>query len=66
MLEGTVEFHVNGEVIPGKAGSVIRYPAGVIHATAPTGKQPARVLDVFSPIRQDYLYLTEYQRDTFA
>lgn len=61
VLEGTVNFHNGDEVIPGEAGSIIRFPPGVVHATAPTGGKPVRILDIFSPIREDYLHLAEHQ-----
>ena len=47
------------------AGSVIRIPPNIEHYGEPLGDEPVLNLDVFSPIRDDYRHLVEYQQDDF-
>lgn len=49
VLEGTVEFNVNGEKFPGPAGSVAYVPKGLHHGFVNHGPADARVLLLFSP-----------------
>jgi len=37
----------------------------VVHYAEPIGDEPALNLDVFAPIRDDYLHLVEYQESDF-
>ena len=55
MLEGEATFTVGGETRVVKAGEIWIIPGGVVH-TVITGDQPARALDIFSPVREDYQY----------
>ncbi len=53
MLEGEAEFIVGGERRLVKAGEMWCIPGGVVHKVI-AGNAPARALDVFHPIRDDY------------
>ncbi|NNF78788.1 MAG: cupin domain-containing protein [Rhizobiales bacterium] len=53
MLEGDGVRTQGGEDIPVKAGDFWRTPGGVPH-TLKAGAEGARVLDVFSPPREEY------------
>ena len=55
VLEGELEFTVADETTLLKAGQLAVIPGDVAHG-AKTGDQPAKVLDVFSPAREDYKY----------
>jgi quercetin dioxygenase-like cupin family protein len=55
VLEGELEFDVAGESRTVKPGNVIVIPGDAEH-TVKVGAQPARVLDVFSPVREDFKY----------
>lgn len=53
MLEGEAEFIVGGERRIVRAGEMWRIPGGVPHKVI-AGDRPAKALDVFYPIREDY------------
>jgi quercetin dioxygenase-like cupin family protein len=61
IVQGKMRFVVGDEVIEAKAGSVIRIPPDVEHYGEPIGDETVLNLDVFSPIRDDYRHLVEYQ-----
>jgi len=61
IVQGAVNFHVDGEVYEASAGSVIRIPPHKEHFAEPVGDVPVLNLDVFAPLRQDYMHLVEYQ-----
>lgn len=46
--------------------SMIRIPPHVVHYAEPLGTEVVMNLDVFSPIRDDYRHLIEYQDAEFA
>lgn len=53
VLDGTLELTIGGETQRLAPGASYIIPGGVTHsARAPDG--PCRVLDIFSPIREDY------------
>jgi quercetin dioxygenase-like cupin family protein len=54
LLEGRLEFTVGGITRVLGPGDIWRIPGGVIHRVRALG-QPAVALDVFHPIREDYL-----------
>ena len=53
LLEGEVTFTIGGETKVLKAGEMWRIPGGVKHKVV-VGGRPARAIDVFYPIRDDY------------
>ncbi|MBN1148472.1 MAG: cupin domain-containing protein [Anaerolineales bacterium] len=55
VLEGELEFNVGGECCTVKPGNLIVIPGNVEH-TLKVGARPARVLDIFSPVREDLKY----------
>ncbi len=55
VLEGEIEFTVAGEVRRLQPGDVYVIPGGVEHE-ARTFDQPVKVMDVFSPVREEYKY----------
>ncbi|MCY2988750.1 MAG: cupin domain-containing protein [Planctomycetota bacterium] len=54
LLEGELEFFVGEERYVARPGDMWRIPGGVEHRVI-AGDQPAKALDVFQPIREDYL-----------
>ena len=52
VLEGTIELVVDGESHLLEAGDVLHIPGGVPHSAV--AHTPVRVLDVFSPVREEY------------
>lgn len=65
IVSGRMKFTVGDEVIEAGPGSVIRIPPGVEHCGEPLGDEQVLNLDVFSPIRDDYRHLVEYQQADF-
>jgi quercetin dioxygenase-like cupin family protein len=61
IVQGTVLFHLDAEVVTAGPGSIMRIPPGVVHYAEPVGSEPALNLDVFAPHREDYAHLTAYQ-----
>lgn len=66
IIQGRVRFHVGDETLEGGPGSMIRIPADVMHYAEPIGDEVVMNLDLFAPIREDYLHMVQYQQDTFA
>lgn len=54
ILEGEIEFNIAGERKVLHTGDLYFIPSDVEHC-ATTGSEPARVLDVFTPIREDFI-----------
>ena len=54
MVSGHLEFNVGGEIRILSPGDVWKIPGGVRHTVRAVGG-PAVALDVFNPIREDYL-----------
>jgi quercetin dioxygenase-like cupin family protein len=52
VLSGEVEFVINGEVRLLHAGDIYLIPSNIEHS-AKAGPNPAEVLDVFNPVRND-------------
>ncbi len=65
ILQGKVRFHVGDEVVEAEPGSMMRIPPDILHYAEPIGDEVALNLDVFSPIREDYRHLVEYQSSEF-
>jgi len=61
IVQGKVRFHVGDEVFEGGPGSVIRIPPNVEHYAEPFGDEPVLNLDIFAPLREDYMHLVDYQ-----
>ena len=53
LLEGELTFTIGGETRLVKAGQMWRIPGGVEHRVV-AGDKPAKALDVFHPVREDY------------
>lgn len=52
VLEGTIELTVDGELHVLGPGDVLHIPGGVPHGAV--ARTPCRILDVFSPVREEY------------
>jgi quercetin dioxygenase-like cupin family protein len=55
VLEGELDMTIAGETRRLKVGDLYVIPGNVEHS-ARTGSQAARVLDTFSPVREEYKY----------
>ena len=65
IVSGRMKFVIGEETFEAGPGSVIRIPPDVEHYGEPIGDEPVLNLDVFSPIRDDYRHLVEYQQSDF-
>jgi quercetin dioxygenase-like cupin family protein len=54
LLEGELTFTIGGQTKTIRPGEMWRIPGGVVHS-AVAGDKPVKALDVFHPIREDYL-----------
>ncbi|MBM3530914.1 MAG: cupin domain-containing protein [Alphaproteobacteria bacterium] len=63
LLEGRVKLHIGDEVHDCGPGTVLRIPPDVVHWAEPPRPEDgiAVNVDIFSPVRDDYLPLVEYQ-----
>jgi quercetin dioxygenase-like cupin family protein len=55
VLEGELEFEVGGQSRKLKPGEIVTIPGDVEHIVR-VGPRPAKVLDIFTPIREDLKY----------
>lgn len=55
VLNGELSLTIDGETRTLTQGDVYLIPGNVEHS-ATTGEMPARVMDVFSPVRDEYKY----------
>ena len=54
LLEGELTFTIGGQTKTLRPGEMWRIPGGVVHGCV-AGDQPAKALDVFQPVREEYL-----------
>ncbi len=66
VIKGRVRYYVDDESFDMEPGSMLRVPPGAKHHAEPLGSEVALNLDVFSPIREDYKHLVEYQELEFG
>lgn len=66
IIQGRMRFIIDDEELEIGAGSVVRIPPGVEHCGEPIGDEQVMNLDVFSPIRDDYRHLVDYQNADFG
>jgi mannose-6-phosphate isomerase-like protein (cupin superfamily) len=61
ILAGTLELDLDGDKYTVGAGELLYIPAGVPHVGRVVGTEVVLNVDVFAPIREDYLYLAIHQ-----
>lgn len=60
---GRAIYHVGDEPNEVGPGSILLVPAGVEHYIEPLGEEVVQNIDVFAPVREDYLHLLEWMDD---
>ncbi len=55
VLEGELTFEIDGEKTLVQAGEIMIIPSGAVHQ-ATAGAAPVKLLDVFTPVREDLKY----------
>lgn len=63
VLTGAMRFYVGEEIIEVTAPAVVHIPANLPHGAEPLGDEKVLNIDVFAPVREDYLYLCADQED---
>jgi quercetin dioxygenase-like cupin family protein len=53
LLEGELTFTIGGKTRTLRPGEMWRIPGGVVHGCV-AGDQPAKALDMFQPVREEY------------
>lgn len=61
VLTGAMRFYVGEQVIELQSPSVLHIPGGVPHGAEPIGDDRVLNVDVYAPVRADYLFLCEHQ-----
>jgi mannose-6-phosphate isomerase-like protein (cupin superfamily) len=61
ILQGTARYHVGDVVHECPPGSMLTVPAGVTHFIEVVGSHVCLNMDVFAPVREDYMHLVDYQ-----
>jgi quercetin dioxygenase-like cupin family protein len=64
ILAGTLELELDGEKQTVAAGELMYIPAGVPHVGRVVGDEIVLNVDVFAPVREDYLHLAAHQNRT--
>lgn len=65
ILQGRMRLTVGDEIHEIGPGGMMRIPPDVMHCGEPIGDEQVINLDVFSPIREDYRHLVDYQAAEF-
>lgn len=65
IIQGRVTLHVEEQTFDCVAGTVIRIPPNHMHwVEAPKPEDGVTInVDIFGPVREDYLKIVEYQQD---
>jgi mannose-6-phosphate isomerase-like protein (cupin superfamily) len=66
IVQGTMEFEVDGEHFVVGPGEVLAIPADASHGGRIIGDEVVLNVDVFAPAREDYLYLTDHEAGAFT
>lgn len=63
LLQGKIRFIIGDKEIILKAGDVLHVPPNIEHGSQVLGEIPAVILDVFSPIREEFLLPEDTKND---
>ncbi|MES2260258.1 MAG: cupin domain-containing protein [Pseudomonadota bacterium] len=64
-LQGRFRYHVGEQVFDMTPGCMLRVPPNTLHHVEPVGDEVGLNLDVFAPLRDDYMHLVAYQAAEF-
>lgn len=65
VFEGALEFEVDGTKYLVSKGEALHIPADAPHTARLVGDEVALNVDVYAPVREDYLFLAAHQADAF-
>jgi quercetin dioxygenase-like cupin family protein len=66
IIQGRMRWWIGDDEFEVGPGSVLRVPPDVMHGGVPIGDEVVLNLDVFCPIRKDYLHLVDHQAAEFG
>jgi mannose-6-phosphate isomerase-like protein (cupin superfamily) len=66
VMQGRLNLEIAGEIVEMPPGSAARIPPGVPHTAWPASDERVLNIDVFGTVREDYLFLTQHQKEVFA
>lgn len=64
IISGRLNLEIDGEVLLLEPGTAVRVPPNLPHTAWPAEKTEVLNIDIFGPIRADYLFLTDHQTDS--
>jgi mannose-6-phosphate isomerase-like protein (cupin superfamily) len=65
-VKGGLRMEVGDREYDLVAGSAMVVPAFAMHRGYAFGNEPAELIEVFAPVRTDYMHLNEYQKEDFG
>jgi quercetin dioxygenase-like cupin family protein len=66
VMKGAMHMEIGGLAYELQEGSAMVIPAFVMHRGYAVGDTPASLIEIFSPVRADYIHLVEYQKENFG
>lgn len=66
VVYGRLNVEIDNEVQSLDSGSAVRVAPNLPHTAWPAGNEEVLNIDIFAPVRLDYVFLTSHQREDFA
>jgi mannose-6-phosphate isomerase-like protein (cupin superfamily) len=66
VVKGTMRMEIDGEEYDIGPGEVVDVPAFAMHRGYALGATPVSLIEIFSPVRHDYIHLVEWQQEDFG
>jgi mannose-6-phosphate isomerase-like protein (cupin superfamily) len=66
VMDGAMMMEIDGLEYTIEAGSAVVIPEYVMHRGYALGTTPASLIEIFAPVRADYIHLVEYQKEDFG
>lgn len=66
VTKGTMRMEIDGEEYDIGEGAAVDVPAFAMHRGYALGEKQVSLIEIFSPVRHDYIHLVEYQQESFG
>lgn len=66
VMKGAMHMEIGGHEYDLTEGSFVVIPAFVMHRGYAVGTTPASLIELFAPVRADYIHLVDYQEEDFG
>lgn len=66
VVKGTMRMEISGEEYDIGPNEVVDVPAYAMHRGYALGSTPVSLIEIFSPVRHDYIHLVEWQNEEFG